>query len=119
MSAVLEHAYEKPDLRRGRDAVRVPEKKSAPTAKRRLECRVQEDVHQTLEWAAHVSGRTVTDLVVAGALREARETLENNQVIQMAREAQVCFAEMLINPPEPNEAFKKAEASHKRLIRSR
>jgi len=100
-----------------RQGFRSPAPRHEVAPKKRLECRIQEDVHQTLELAAQVSGRTVTDLVVAGALREARETLANQQVIQMAREAQICFAEMLLNPPEPTEAFKKAEANYKRLIR--
>ncbi|CAN7174761.1 DUF1778 domain-containing protein [Variovorax paradoxus] len=133
MTAILEHAQHTPSQQgrhaRAAEARRAgaPEHKRAPQPavkiksvilKRRLECRVQEDVHQTLEWAARVSGRTVTDLVVAGALYEAQRTLENMNVIQMTREAQICFAELLVNPPELTEAFKKAEASHKRLIRS-
>lgn len=45
------------------------------------------------------------------------QTLGSMDVLEMPREAQTRFAEMLLNPPESTEAFEEAAASHKRLFR--
>jgi uncharacterized protein (DUF1778 family) len=86
-------------------------------AKRRLECRITAEAQQILEMASEATGRSITDVVLAGALREAREALENVNVIHLTRDAQERFAQALLEPAEPNEALQRAAKRHKELIR--
>lgn len=90
--------------------------KQKPENKARLEARISSQVHSTIKRAAEIQGRTVTDFVVHAALDAATKTIENDQLIRLSMEGQKAFAEALLNPPEPNEALKKAFEKHAELI---
>jgi uncharacterized protein (DUF1778 family) len=87
---------------------------SEPTA--RLEARLPADVHAMLKRAAQIQGRTLTDFVVTAAQEAARHTIEDAEIIRLSAEGQERFAEALLNPPEPNEALKRAFEHHRRLV---
>jgi uncharacterized protein (DUF1778 family) len=87
---------------------------SEPTA--RLEARLPVDVHAMLKRAAQIQGRTLTDFVVTAAQEAARHTIEDAEIIRLSAEGQRRFAEALLNPPEPNEALKRAFEHHRRLV---
>jgi uncharacterized protein (DUF1778 family) len=92
--------------------------KQKPESKARLEARISSQVHSTIKRAAEIQGRTVTDFVVQAALEAATKTIEGSHIIQLSIEGQTAFAEALLNPPEPNEALKKAFDKHAELIGS-
>jgi uncharacterized protein (DUF1778 family) len=96
----------------------VPQKasKQKPKSKARLEARISTQVHSTIKRAAEIQGRTVTDFVVHAALEAATKTIEGSHIIQLSIEGQTAFAEALLNPPEPNDALKKAFEKHAKLI---
>ena len=87
---------------------------SEPTA--RLEARLPPDVHAMLKRAAQIQGRSLTDFVVTAAQEAARHTIEDAEIIRLSAEGQRRFAEALLNPPEPNEALKRAFEHHRRLV---
>ena len=87
---------------------------SEPTA--RLEARLPADIHAMLKRAAQIQGRTLTDFVVTAAQEAARHTIEDAEIIRLSAEGQRRFAEALLNPPEPNEALKRAFEHHRRLV---
>jgi uncharacterized protein (DUF1778 family) len=87
---------------------------SEPTA--RLEARLPADIHAMLKRAAQIQGRTLTDFVVTAAQEAARHTIEDTEIIRLSAEGQKRFAEALLNPPEPNEALKRAFEHHRRLV---
>jgi uncharacterized protein (DUF1778 family) len=87
---------------------------SEPTA--RLEARLPVDVHAMLKRAAQIQGRSLTDFVVTAAQEAARHTIEDAEIIRLSAEGQRRFAEALLNPPEPNEALKRAFEHHRRLV---
>jgi uncharacterized protein (DUF1778 family) len=87
---------------------------SEPTA--RLEARLPPDVHAMLKRAAQIQGRSLTDFVVTAAQEAARHTIEDTEIIRLSAEGQRRFAEALLNPPEPNEALKRAFEHHRRLV---
>jgi uncharacterized protein (DUF1778 family) len=41
---------------------------------------------------------------------------KSDDTVRLSAEGQIRFAEMLVNPPEPNAAMKRAKAAHRRLI---
>ena len=82
----------------------------------RLEARLPPDVHAMLKRAAQIQGRSLTDFVVTAAQEAARHTIEDAEIIRLSAEGQRRFAEALLNPPEPNEALKRAFEHHRRLV---
>jgi uncharacterized protein (DUF1778 family) len=87
---------------------------SEPTA--RLEARLPADIHAMLKRAAQIQGPSLTDFVVTAAQEAARHTIEDAEIIRLSAEGQRRFAEALLNPPEPNEALKRAFEHHRRLV---
>jgi len=90
---------------------------SAPsTATARLEARLPNEVMARLKRAAEIQGRTLTDFVVAAADEAACRTIEQTEVIYLSLEDQRQLAEAILNPPEPNEALKKAAKRYRELF---
>jgi uncharacterized protein (DUF1778 family) len=81
-----------------------------PTA--RLEARLPVEVHALLTRAAKMQGRTLTDFVVAAAHDAARRTIEETEILRLSADDQLMFAQALINPPEPNDALRRAAKVH-------
>ena len=69
-----------------------------------------------LKRAAEIQGRTLTDFVVAAADEAACRTIEQTEIIHLSLEDQRQLAEAILNPPEPNEALKKAAQRHRELF---
>jgi uncharacterized protein (DUF1778 family) len=82
----------------------------------RLEARLPVEVMERLKRAAEIQGRTLTDFVVSAADQAACEVIEQTQVIHLSLEGQRQIAEAILNPPEPNEALKKAVQRHRELL---
>lgn len=82
----------------------------------RLEARLPAEVHAMLKRAAEIQGRTLTDFVVAASSEAARQTIEATEIIRLSVEDQRLFAESILNPPEPNDALKRAFEKHRELF---
>ena len=97
-----------------RSATRKDAKQSSES-KARLEARISRTTHTRIKLASDIQGRTVTDFVVHAALEAATKTIEENYVVQLSMEGQEAFAEALLNPPEPNDALRRAFERHSAL----
>ena len=62
--------------------------------------------------AASLRGRSLTDFIIDSAQKEAINTIEEAQVIQLSQENQLKLAKVLMNPPKTNDALKKAAAAY-------
>jgi uncharacterized protein (DUF1778 family) len=82
----------------------------------RLEARLTPEVHEILKRAAELEGRTLTDFVVAAASAAARQTIAQNEVLQLSSTSSQMFASLLVDPPPPSPALERARAHHERLI---
>ncbi len=63
-----------------------------------------------IEEAADIEGVSVTDFVISAARSKAVTTIQENaeiQAIHLYKEDSLRFAEMLLNPPAPNEALRE------------
>ena len=89
-----------------------------PTAQRqaRLEARIAPDVHEILKRAAEIEGRSLTDFVVAAASAAARQTIEQQGVLNLSLESAQLFASLLADLPAPTPAMERARAHHERLV---
>lgn len=87
---------------------------SARTA--RVEARIAPEALATVRRAAELQGRSVSDFLVAAALKDAYQTIEDAQIIRLSVDDQQRFAEILLDPPPLNAGMKRAIKAHKRLI---
>ena len=82
----------------------------------RIEARIAPDALAMVKQAAELEGRSLSDFVVAAAQEAARRTIEENHIIRLSLEDQQRFVDLLLNPPEPSPALKRAAKAHRRLI---
>lgn len=82
----------------------------------RIEARVPVRVYDTMQRAARLRGMTLTSYLVATAGEDAKRVVEEAEILRLAREDQVRFAEALIHPPAPSEHLKRAAKRHAELV---
>ncbi len=90
--------------------------KSELTRTARVEARIAPDALAVVRRAAELQGRSVSDFLVAAALKDAHRTIEDAHIIRLSVDDQQRFAELLLNPPPLAPAMKRALESRKRLI---
>lgn len=89
---------------------------SATTRTARVEARIAPEALAVVRQAADLQGRSVSDFVVAAALKDAQRTIEDAHVIRLSAADQKRFMELLLNPPPLAPAMKRALKARKRLI---
>ncbi|MBZ9916529.1 MULTISPECIES: DUF1778 domain-containing protein [unclassified Mesorhizobium] len=82
----------------------------------RLEARISPDMLGVVKRAAEIQGRSVSDFVVSAAQEAAQRTIEEIAIIRLSIEDQLALVEAILNPPEPNEALRKAADAYKRVV---
>jgi uncharacterized protein (DUF1778 family) len=82
----------------------------------RLNFRLPPEIKERIENAALVSGVTVTDFAILALAKTAEEVLEKHQSRVLSNRDRDIFLALLENPPEPNEAFKKAVKEYKTRV---
>jgi uncharacterized protein (DUF1778 family) len=80
----------------------------------RLEARVTTDQKKMLQQAAALSGRTLSEFVVASAQEAAAKVIQAHETIRLTREEQIAFVGALLDPPPPNARLRKAAAKYRR-----
>ncbi|MDP1902561.1 MAG: DUF1778 domain-containing protein [Rubrivivax sp.] len=93
----------------------LPTPESTRTA--RVEARIAPDALAVVRRAAEIQGRSLSDFMVAAALKDAHQTIEEAQIIRLSIDDQHRFAQALLNPPPLAPAMKRAQQAHERLIR--
>lgn len=84
----------------------------------RLEARISTDLHSMLKRAAELQGRTMTDFVVSAVQDAAQRAIEEAEVMRISLADQECFAQVLLSPPQPSPALKRAFARRSKLLRA-
>lgn len=82
----------------------------------RIEARLSSEAKAVIQRAAEISGRSVSDFVVASALDAAKETIREHGVILLSARDSETFVEALLNPTGPNEALLAAAHRHRELF---
>lgn len=90
---------------------------TSPTKDQRIEARVTAETKAVIEQAASLEGISITDFVVQAAREAAERTIRSHMVISLSARDSRRFAEALLNPPEPNDALRRAFASAREHIR--
>lgn len=90
---------------------------SMQTAKKaRLEARLTVEQKALIERAAAYEGRTVSEFVVQSAQQAAKTVIQEHEVIQLSRSQTDAFVELLLHPPKPNKALRKALRDYRRNV---
>lgn len=85
----------------------------------RLEARIPVAVYDQMQRAARLRGMTLTGSLIATAGEDARRVVEEAEILRLAREDQIRFAEALIDPPGANARLAGAAERHAALITRR
>ncbi len=82
----------------------------------RVAVRLTPAVKRALERGAEVSGRSLSDFVVDSAYRAAQRAIEDHERLHLSDQDRKVFLAALDNPPEPNQALRRAARRHDRLM---
>ena len=82
----------------------------------RVEARIAPEALAVVRRAAEIQGRSISDFLVAAALKDANQTIEDTQIIRLSVQDQQRFAEMLLTPPPLAPAMKRALKARRQLI---
>ena len=80
----------------------------------RIEARVSPKQKRLFERAAAIEGVTLTDFAISSMQQAAAKAIQQYARIELSERNQRAFAEALMNPPEPNEALRKAAKAYAR-----
>jgi uncharacterized protein (DUF1778 family) len=81
----------------------------------RLEARVPGEQKLFFQRAAALRGVTLTDFMVESLQTAATRVVEEHDVLKLSLEDKRRFVDGLMNPPDPNEALKRAVERHQRM----
>jgi uncharacterized protein (DUF1778 family) len=82
----------------------------------RVEARITPDSLDLIRRAAEITGRSVSDFLVAAAQEAAQRTIADVEILRLSRQAQERFAALLLDPPAPTPTLARAFERHRALI---
>lgn len=82
----------------------------------RVDARITPAALAVVRRAAEEQGRSISDSLVAAALKDAHQAIEDAQIIRLSVDDQQRFAELLFDPPPPAPGMQRALKARKRLI---
>jgi uncharacterized protein (DUF1778 family) len=80
----------------------------------RLEARISPTQKSVLQRAAALSGRTLSEFVMASAQEAASKVIQEHERIRLSRAEQTAFVKTLLAPPAPGSALRNAAAAFKK-----
>ena len=84
--------------------------------KERLEARITSDQKSLFLRAATLTGRSLTDFVVASAQEKAMSTVREYETMTLSARDTTAFVSALLNPPTPRERLRKAARRYKQHV---
>lgn len=82
----------------------------------RLEARISAEQKATLQRAASLLGRKLSEFVVASAQEAASRVIQEHAIVRLSRSEQVAFVSALLDPPEPNARLRQAAAAYRKQM---
>ncbi|HEX8694730.1 MAG TPA: DUF1778 domain-containing protein [Longimicrobium sp.] len=81
----------------------------------RLSFRVDPSIKRLIERAARYSGETVTSYALSALVRDARQVVQAHELTILSDRDRDRFLALLDDPPEPNEALRRAARRYAEL----
>jgi len=82
----------------------------------RLEARISVEQKTVLQQAAALSGRTLSEFVVASAQEAASRVIQEHETIRLSRAEQAAFVTALLKPPAANARLRQAAAAYRKQM---
>lgn len=82
----------------------------------RLEARISVEQKAMLQQAAALSGRTLSEFVVASAQEAASRVIQEHETVRLSRAEQIAFVTALLNPPLANARLRLAAAAYRKQM---
>ncbi|SCC92862.1 conserved hypothetical protein [Thiomonas sp. X19] len=82
----------------------------------RLEARISVEQKAVLQQAAALSGRTLSEFVIASAQEAASRVIQEHETIRLSRAEQIAFVSALLNPPAPNARLRQAAKAYRKQM---
>jgi len=82
----------------------------------RVEARISPDALAVVKRAAEIQGRSVSEFIVDAAQEAAHKTIEETTIVRVSVEDHRRIMDSILNPPEPNEALRRAFEARRRLF---
>ena len=82
----------------------------------RLEARISVEQKTVLQRAATLSGRTLSEFVVASAQDAASRVIQEHETIRLSRAEQIAFVSALLKPPAANARLRQAAAAYRKQM---
>lgn len=85
----------------------------ATALRKRLEIRCTVDQREMIDKAVDLSGRSITDFVLAAVQEAAVQTIKDFEILKLNSRDSLVLATALLNPPEPNAKLRTAAERYK------
>jgi len=82
----------------------------------RMEARMTTAQKALLQHAAALSGRTLSEFVLASAQEAAAKVIREHEAIRLSRSEQVAFVTALLKPRAPNARLRKAAEKYRKQM---
>lgn len=82
----------------------------------RLEARITPEQKALFQRAASLTGRSLSDFVVASLQEAATQAIRSYQVLELTERETQALAAALLHPPEPNLALRAGTGSYRELV---
>ncbi len=82
----------------------------------RLEARISADQKTVLQRAAALSGRTLSEFIVASAQEAASRIIQQHEMISLSRAEQIAFVSALLEPPASNARLRQAAKAYRKQL---
>lgn len=82
----------------------------------RLEARISHTQKALFQRAAELSGRTLSEFVVATVYEVAIRTVQEHEAIRLGQAEQTAFVKALLDSPEPSARLREAHAAYKQEL---
>lgn len=82
----------------------------------RVAARMPYEVQERIMEAASLLGSTLNQFLVSAAIDKANAVLERERVINLNFDSARVVLDLIANPPEPNEALKRAMQTRRKLL---
>ncbi|MDO8672641.1 MAG: DUF1778 domain-containing protein [Dehalococcoidia bacterium] len=89
---------------------------TAVLKRERLAARVTPEQKKLFLRAAELTGRSLTEFLVASAQTAAEEAIRTHQVIELTANSTQQFVKAFLNPGKPSETMKKYNSKYQRLV---
>jgi uncharacterized protein (DUF1778 family) len=86
------------------------------TRSARLEARIGSEQKAILQQAAELSGRTLSEFVVASAQEAAARIIQEHEAMRLSRAEQIAFVSALLDPPQPSARLRQAASDFRKRL---